>query len=557
MITNKKKLGPSVFLLVVLMVLTLISAWLFCSGINSIPTLDRDEALYVQASKQILETHDVTQINFQNEPRHLKPPGIYWLQAGLVKMTTGPESFDMWPYRFISVLGAWISVLGVFIFWRRSLGDAIACLAACFLAMSFLLNIEVHMANTDSVLLACMVLMQGALWKIYETHRLGLVSRGYPWLFWLAMTAGILIKGLTPLVGFLTVIFIFIFDRSFSLWPKLKPASGISVLILLTALWLVPMSMAGHSNFLWDMVHGDVLPKLAGGQESHGQWPGYFLLLSPLFLFPASLWLPQGFKLAWMDRHKTHMRFLLAWIVPVWIFFELVPTKLPQYVMPVFPALFLILSMAVLRLVTIQSNWKYVLRVYQGIWLLCVFVLAAVLIILPHRIDGVYNLWSWIAGGILIFVGLMVWTGVRLNNLKLSLISLFILGLTVWPIIFEKILPEMTNFWMTQKLVTHLERSGIYDQLSARRPLLITGYNEPSVVFNIGTEKVHEVHLSDLPGLMKNTGFTAVVLLDSQLPEFYKLAKPLDLKIHIVDQIEGFRYNGGHWQTLDVIEAAE
>lgn len=557
---GSKKQGPVIFLMTVLAVLTLVSAWLFCAGINQIPTLDRDEALYVQASKQMLARQDWFQINFQEEPRHLKPPGIYWLQAGMVKITTGPESTLMWPYRLVSVLGAWVAVLGVFLFWRRSLGDAVACLAACFLATSFLLNIEVHIANTDSVLLACMVLMQGALWKLYEAHGLNLkitprFEIGYSALFWAAMAFGILIKGITPLVGLLTLLFIFMFDRSVSFGSKIRPVGGICGVVLFTALWLVPLCRAGHSNFLWDMIHGDVLPKLAGGQESHGQWPGYFLVLSPIFLFPASLLLPQGIKLAWVDRRKIPIRFLLAWIMPVWVFFEFVPTKLPQYVMPVFPAIFLIFSLALLRVITIQSGWKYLAKCYQILWLFCGIFLASVLIIFPHRIEGVYNLWSYVAAGILILGSVMAWFGIKLNKLKIILMGLSLSGLLVWPIVFFKIMPEMSNFWLTDKLVTHLKREGLFDQISPRTPLLITGYNEPSVVFNLGTESVHEVDLADLANLMKTTSFSTAVLLDSQLPEFYRLTKSLNLKFHIVDEIEGFRYNGGHWQTLVILES--
>ena len=46
--------------------------------------MDRDEPRYAQASKQMLESGDFVDIRFQNEARHKKPVGIYWLQSAAV-----------------------------------------------------------------------------------------------------------------------------------------------------------------------------------------------------------------------------------------------------------------------------------------------------------------------------------------------------------------------------------------------------------------------------------------------------------------------------------------
>ena len=62
-------------------ILILLSLILFFSSINSLPVLDRDEARYVQASKQMIESNNYSSIKFQNEYRSKKPIGIYWLQA--------------------------------------------------------------------------------------------------------------------------------------------------------------------------------------------------------------------------------------------------------------------------------------------------------------------------------------------------------------------------------------------------------------------------------------------------------------------------------------------
>ena len=61
--------------------LVLVSLVSFLPGFFHIPPIDRDEARFAQATKQMLESGDYVDIRFQDEVRYKKPVGIYWLQA--------------------------------------------------------------------------------------------------------------------------------------------------------------------------------------------------------------------------------------------------------------------------------------------------------------------------------------------------------------------------------------------------------------------------------------------------------------------------------------------
>src|SRR5436309_14649123 len=87
---------------------------LYAPGIAAIPPLDRDEARFAQASRQMLETGDFLRIRFQDEARNKKPAGIYWLQAASVAAFSAPESSAIWPYRLPSIIGALGAVLLTF-----------------------------------------------------------------------------------------------------------------------------------------------------------------------------------------------------------------------------------------------------------------------------------------------------------------------------------------------------------------------------------------------------------------------------------------------------------
>src|ERR1700709_1314011 len=65
--------------------LTLVALVFFLPGFFTIPAIDRDEARFAQATKQMVESGDFVDIRFQDDVRYKKPVGIYWLQAAAVK----------------------------------------------------------------------------------------------------------------------------------------------------------------------------------------------------------------------------------------------------------------------------------------------------------------------------------------------------------------------------------------------------------------------------------------------------------------------------------------
>src|SRR5882762_7832249 len=84
---------------------------LYLPGIASIPPLDRDEARFAQATRQMLETGDFLRIRFQDEARNKKPAGVYWLQAAAVSAFSTAAATAIWPYRLPSLLGGIAAVL--------------------------------------------------------------------------------------------------------------------------------------------------------------------------------------------------------------------------------------------------------------------------------------------------------------------------------------------------------------------------------------------------------------------------------------------------------------
>src|SRR4030088_699494 len=90
--------------------LTLCALLVFLPGFFNIPPIDRDEARFAQATKQMVETGDFVDIRFQDEVRYKKPVGVYWLQAAAVETASAlglqRGQGRVWLFRVPSLDGA-------------------------------------------------------------------------------------------------------------------------------------------------------------------------------------------------------------------------------------------------------------------------------------------------------------------------------------------------------------------------------------------------------------------------------------------------------------------
>src|SRR5216684_1346208 len=93
------------------------------------------------------------------------------------------------------------------------------------------------------------------------------------------------------------------------------------------------------------------------GSQSCSAPPFSYLLLGLASFWPGSLLLVPAIVRGWRRHEAPAERFLLAWLVPAWVFLELVPTKLPHYVLPLYPALALLAAASLADPVALSANW--------------------------------------------------------------------------------------------------------------------------------------------------------------------------------------------------------
>src|SRR6204780_1830764 len=137
--------------------LTLCGLLLFLPGFFTIPPIDRDEARFAQATKQMVETGDFVDIRFQDDVRYKKPVGIYWLQSAVVEIASElglqRAQLRIWLYRVPSLIGAIGAVLLTYWTALAFVTRRGAIFAGLMMASSVLLGVEARLPKTDAMLL--------------------------------------------------------------------------------------------------------------------------------------------------------------------------------------------------------------------------------------------------------------------------------------------------------------------------------------------------------------------------------------------------------------------
>ena len=514
-------------------------------GLIFMPVLDRDEARFAEASAQMLETRDLVSINFQDQPRFKKPVGIHWLQTAAVTVASSVEKRQIWAYRLPSLLGAMAAAAacawgGAALFGARS-----GALAGAMLGLSLILSTEGLMATADAVLCGAISWMMAALARIYAASRgEGIARAGTKTLFWLGLAVSILVKGpIGPMVAALTILSLWAWDRRAMWVGGLGWGWGIALVLLLNAPWAMAITVTTDGAFWSGAVMGDMLSKLQGGRESHGALPGLHAVLAALLLFPASVLLPAALVHGWKTRASIGVRFALCWLVPAWIVFELAPTKLPHYPLPLYGALAWLMAAALEHPIGRISRY-----VGAGLGALAGGLLAAAAIVLAMRYDGSL-VWAAIAA---VLIGGSTLAAVVLILFKRrSLIALgaaAALGLLGHDVLTAGLAPSLKSLWVSKNAALALRHAGIDPRNGVTPgPVAVAGYPEPSLVFLLGTHT--ELGDGHTAAEAISDGRPAIVEA-RQLAGFLAGLKALDASAAAVGEVKGLDYSKG--KTVDL-----
>ena len=527
---------------------------LFLPGLFSIPATDRDESRFAQATRQMLDSGDYVRLRVGEEDRNKKPVGIHWAQAASVHaaelLGLGTRR-DIWAYRVPSLLGAILAVLATYSLGRGLVGRRPALLGAAMLAGCLVLMVEAHIAKTDAALLASVAAAMGLLGAAYLNPS-GVTPRRAA-AFWAVLGVGVLLKGpIAPMVALLAGVTLLIVDRGRAPWFRaLRPAWGVPLMLAIVLPWMVAIGLATEGRFFAQAIGDDMLGKVGSGDEKHWGPPGYYLVTFLIAAFPAGAIALLAAPAAWAERALPRTRFLLAWIVPTWLLFEAVATKLPHYTLPTYPAIMLLAAAwAMDPLRRAPPRWLAILaRVAVAAVALG---LAAVAALVPWLVTGQEPWWALVALPCAALLAALVWRAMRRADWARAAILGVAAAIPLYAGLMQLVFPRLDAIWIAPRLQAALAQAA-----PNLPPSLfgITGHAEPSTLFAIGAETQFLRRGEDAARFLQAGPGRVVAVGDRALDDFRREATALSLAPRAAGTVAGFNYTRGRPLTLHLFQA--
>lgn len=546
------------------------AAALLLPGISSLPPIDRDESRFAEATRHMVASGELVVPRVEGKPRLNKPPLIYWLQAAAVSLVDPNGSIEyggIWAYRIPSALAAMGAMLLVWRLGAAMFAPQVGIWAALLLGGSMVLMVDSRQARADQVLLLSICIAQFALWRIWSTairgRRAGIGSAA---VFWLAMGAGILTKGpVAPATVGMTAVLLSLSTGNWRWLGQLRLLSGCVLLVAMLTPWVWLAAREVGWGYLREQVYQEVFVRATSAKEGHGAWPGFYAVLLPVLFWPGSLTLIPLVMHAWRRgvpwRGRTPRRaelFCLAWLLPGWLMFELAGTKLPHYILPVFPPLALLAARA---LFAVKQGWQWVLSTYVG----------------------KISLWGWLALTQAVGVGpliVLAWLGrietrpeimvalvvVILLGLGLAVATIFAAGQRQWRLAqglalvlacvmhggaYSLVLPNLERLWLSSRIAVEIEQV----DPDGERPLASAGYGEESLVF-LTQGRLRRLSWRELTEWLEQHPDSLIVVGEYEL-EFLIRRMPDMVELppyRRLASVQGFNYANGRPQRLALVE---
>jgi len=333
-----------------LSVLIVLGFFLFMFGNGNYTLFDNSEPHYSRVSQELAQNSDKLSLTFNGEPWYVHPPLYFWMTHALTALFGWSEFVLRFWEGFFGILGLIATYFLGKLFYNRKTG----LLAALLLGSSLYYIVLSRLAIFDTVLNTFMLLtLLGFFYGLmHPTKR--------AWSFVLGgvcMGLAIMTKGPIGLVQPGAALFIYIlWTRQRSILSTIWLWIGIGIALLISAPWYIyelimhgqPFFEIALKDYTWyrffDVVEGQT-----------GTWYFYFPVL--LGFFPWMMYLPSILFRAvqnkiWQIKGSHDAYFVLfCWIFIVFtfVFFSLAQTKLPSYILGIFPFLSLLIAHDILH----------------------------------------------------------------------------------------------------------------------------------------------------------------------------------------------------------------
>lgn len=322
-----------------ILVLALIYGLLWFGTLNYRHLIPSDEGRYAEIAREMLVTGDWVTPRYNGYKYFEKPPLQIWATA------TAFNVFGIgdWQARLWAALTGFLTILFVGYTGARIYNARTGWLAALALASSPMWVIGGHINSLDMGLSAFLVAALCSL-LLAQTSQHANGTRNWMWACWAFMALATLSKGVIGLVipGMVFVVYS-ISAWDWKIWKRLHIVSGTILFLIITAPWFVLIAQRNPEFLEFFFIH-EHLQRFTQTAHSRTGPIYYFIPLLILGFLPWIAQIPGGIRQAWQERNQ---QFSSGWLLTCWFavilgFFSISQSKLPGYIIPIFPALALI-----------------------------------------------------------------------------------------------------------------------------------------------------------------------------------------------------------------------
>ncbi len=313
-----------------------------------------DEGRYAEIPREMLASGDWVTPRLNGLKYFEKPALQYWATA------TAYTAFGEhnWTARLWSALTGFLGIVLVYFTGSRIFGQRAGYIAALVLASSFLYFAIGHINILDMGVSFFMNLSLAALLLAQQPTASRAQNRGWMYVCWAAMALSMLSKGLIGIAIPGAVLMLYsLIQRDAALWKRLHFGVGLSIFAIISVPWFVLVSRA-NPEFLWFFfIHEHFLRYLTPVAGRVHPWYT-FIPIVLLGILPWIVPMLDALRYGWKRQIDAFNKFqtkrmLMVWIGFIFVFFSISDSKLVPYILPIFPALALLIGQ---RLSTVSGK---------------------------------------------------------------------------------------------------------------------------------------------------------------------------------------------------------
>lgn len=341
------------------MLLILLMAAVWFGNLEYRKLVRPDEGRYAEIAREMAASGDWITPRLNGIKYFEKPALQYWITAGAYRLFGEHH----WTARLWSALTGFLGIFFAAFAATRLFGREAGLLSAAVLGSSLLYTLIAHMNSLD---MGMTFFMGGALMSFLLAQQDGAskpANRLWMHVAWAALAFSVLSKGLMGIVlpGAVIVLYTLI-ERDFGLWKRLHLFSGIALFMAIAAPWFIAVSIANPEFFHFFFIHEHFERFLT---KTHGRYEPWWWFIPVLAagILPWLITLIDSLAHAWKvepaaQQHFKPKRFLLIWAVFIFVFFSLSGSKLASYILPIFPALALLIGEHLSRIDGRRLFWQ-------------------------------------------------------------------------------------------------------------------------------------------------------------------------------------------------------